>query len=76
MLSLDEMRDDDIEILNVRDGLRGLACSVCASACVVAAGELGGVQWTSIAFAAYVASISAFITGVVYGQICATETLE
>ena len=70
-MSLEEIRDSGIEILTTKDALRGLACSACASACVLAIGELAGdASWRrGTAFAAYVASISAFIAGAAYAQL-------
>ena len=69
-MSLEDIRDSDVALLSAADAARGLACSACACACVLAVGEvLGGGAW-DVALASYVASVSAFIVGAAYGALC------
>ena len=70
MMSLEEIRDSGTELLTARDAARGLTCSTCACACVLALGALTGDSGQATALAAYVASISAFIAGAAYSTFC------
>lgn len=68
-MSLEDIRDSGIELLSAADAARGLACSACACACVLAVGDvIGGEAW-GVALAAYAASVSAFIVGAAYGAL-------